>query len=73
MIIQNVDIPSEFDLINGFVLEELEKEIPTTEFIVEQFQDYLDYLDERYRHREPAHRPAWVTEYINLPVDVVTW
>lgn len=73
MILKNIEIPFEFERINGFVLEELEKEIQTTDFIVEDLNEYLRYLDERYKRGEPAHRPEWVTQYINLPSDVILW
>ena len=73
MIINNYEISAEFNRINGFILEELEKEVPTTDFIVDNLNEYLRYLDERYKRGEPAHRPEWVTQYINLSLDVITW
>jgi len=72
VIIRNYEINAEFNRINGFVLEELEKDIPD-EILVDNLNEYLQYLDERYKHGESANRPNWVTEYVNLPSEERIW
>lgn len=67
MMMKNEEISNEIELINGFVFDEMKKTVPTTDTILSNFFDYIDYLNERYKHREAANRPDWVTEYINIP------
>ena len=73
MLIQNDEIQKEFNLINGLVFEEMEREMPTADFIIETLLEYLDYLNERYNKHECAHRPTWVMEYINIPKETTPW
>lgn len=73
MLIQNAEIQGEFDLINGLLFEEMEREVPTADFIIDNLLEYLNYLNERYYKHDCANRPGWVNEYINLPKEDLIW
>lgn len=73
MLIRHDEIQNEFDLINGLVFEEMQREIPTADFIIENLLEYLDYLNERYNKHDCANRPGWINEYINIPKEDFIW
>jgi len=73
MIIKNENIPNEFDLINNLVFDEMNKDISTNDFVIENLNEYLEYLNERYLRREAANRPEWLIEYIDSSGDDTVW
>jgi len=71
MMIKNDELLAEWNLINGLLTEEVNKTIPTYSWIVEDFTEYMAYLDKCYRKGASASRPAFITKYINQPSEML--